>query len=357
MQNNHSAVNHSDEVDLLEILTALWQQKLLIVATTIVVTLLAALYAFLSTPEYESKYYVSPPTVNDVANLNYGRSRGSDLKPFTVEDVYKVFLRGLQSESLRRSFFEQVYLPSLKDDAVQVPHRILYDRFSRSVTIAMVDKDEMGRWSLALQDSSAENSKIWVAQYVNLAGEAAKQELIHNAVKESSILRRNLGLQIDMLRESGKKLRQDSISQLREALAVARASGLQNSVVFTGAGRSELAGNMAGGSAYLRGSKALEAELKNLESRESDDPFTPGLRKLQKEHDFYKGLEAGTYDIAVFRQDGVLDDPVAPVKPKKALILILGVVVGGLLGSIIALIRSFILKRRKGTGLSGTVSP
>ncbi|MNV92851.1 Chain length determinant protein [compost metagenome] len=97
---------------------------------------------------------------------------------------------------------------------------------------------------------------------------------------------------------------------------------------------------------YMRGSKALEAELKNLESRDSEDPFTPGLRNLQKDVDFYKKLESEKFEIAAFRHDGVLDLPVSPVKPKKVLIVFLGIVIGGLLGSSIALLNHFITKRR-----------
>ena len=73
---------------------------------------------------------------------------------------------------------------------------------------------------------------------------------------------------------------------------MAKSSGLENTVVFSGSGSDKLAGSMLEGNSYLRGSKALEAELKNLENRGSDDPFTPGLRKLQKRAGFYKQVEA-----------------------------------------------------------------
>lgn len=158
------------------------------------------------------------------------------------------------------------------------------------MVITAAGKDELGRWYVALQDPSAANSKEWVTRYVDLAAESATQELARNATKEASIVERNLGLQIDMLRASGKRMRDDSLSKLREALAVAKASGLENSVVFAGAEHSGLAGNMEDSFSYLRGSKALAAELKNLESRDSNDPFIPGLRNLQTQYDFYKGL-------------------------------------------------------------------
>lgn len=357
MQSNSLTPDRSDEIDLLEILRSLWQEKLIIVTTAIVVLLIAAAYAFLSKPVFEAKYYISPPSVNDIANLNYGRTERSGLKSYSVDDVYRIFLRNLQSESQLRTFFEQVYLPSLGDKAGETQPSVLYSRMSKAITVAAVNKDEMGRWSVAVQDHSAQNSQAWASRYVELASDAAKQELIRNVTKEASVVERNLGLQIDMLRESGKRMREDTISKLREALAIAKASGLQNSVVFAGGENSGLAGNMADSFSYLRGSKALEAELKNLESRDSNDPFIPGLRELQTQYDFYKWLRGGVYEIAVYRQDGTVDVPLEPVKPKKLLILVLGLGAGIVIGSVFALLRSFIRKNGKDTGLSGTRQP
>lgn len=131
MQSNSFTPDRSDEIDLLEILRTIWQEKLLVVATTVVVLLVAASYAFMSRPIYESKFYISPPTVNDIANLNYGRTQESGLRPYTVDDVYRVFLRNLQSESQLRKFFEQVYVPSLGDKASEMPTAALYNRFAK----------------------------------------------------------------------------------------------------------------------------------------------------------------------------------------------------------------------------------
>lgn len=69
-----------------------------------------------------------------------------------------------------------------------------------------------------------------------------------------------------------------------------------------------------------------------------------------------KGLGV-VYEVAVFRQDGVLDEPLEPVKPKKLLILVLGLGVGLALGVILALLRSFIRNGKKTTPFQELVSP
>jgi chain length determinant protein (polysaccharide antigen chain regulator) len=342
MQNSNGAVNSSAELDFFEIVAAVWKRKWVVISTAVAIGLAATAYAFLTTPVYESKYYIAPPTINDIANLNFGRAEGSDLKPFSVDQVYRTFLRNLQSESQRRVFFESTYLPSLGTRASQSLSGDLYDTFSKGLTIAPVGKEVDGRWSVSLQDSSPERAMQWVDLFVVQVGDSTIRELTLNAKKEASVIGRNLKLEIDTLRESSLRVRQDTISKIREALLIAKSSGLEDTVVFSGSGSDKLAGSMFQDNTYMRGSKALEAELKNLENRQSEDAFTPGLRALQKQADFYKKLEAEKFDIAVYRHDGVLDVPVSPIKPKKIVIVFLGLIIGGLLGCGIALLQHFV---------------
>jgi len=345
MQKSIDSTDASGEVDLFEIVGAVWERKLLVICTTVTIAIIAAAYAFLSTPVYESKYFISPPTINDIANLNYGRADRSELKPFSVDQVYKVFLRNLQSESQRRMFFESTYLPTLESRTPDASNGALYDAFSKRLTVAMVGKEDNGRWSVSFQDTNPERSAQWVGLFVTQVGSSTASELTLNAKKEAAVLGRNLKLEIDTLRESSRRVRQDAISKIREALAVAKSSGLEDTVVFSGNGAEKLAGNMFDDNTYMRGSKALEAELDNLENRQSKDAFTPGLRDLQKQADFYKQVENEKFDIAVYRHDGVLDVPTSPIKPRKILIIFLGLVTGAVLGSALALLQHFVKKR------------
>src|SRR5690606_16429924 len=105
-----------DEIDLFGLIEGLWKQKVLIIVTTVVVTAIAVAYALLAKPVYEAKVFVQPPTQNDISPLNYGRGGNTGLSMLTVKDVYDIYLRNLQSESLRREFFRNVYLPSLPEE-------------------------------------------------------------------------------------------------------------------------------------------------------------------------------------------------------------------------------------------------
>lgn len=101
----------------------------------------------------------------------------------------------------------------------------------------------------------------------------------------------------------------------------------------------QLSAFMDGSLMYMRGSKALKAEIQALESRVSDDPFIPTLRTLQEQQRLFNSLSINPEKVAVFRQDGSVDIPDTPVKPKKALILAIGLMAGGLLGVFLVLVR------------------
>ena len=98
----------SDEIDLFALFQSMWERKLLIALVTSISVVIAASYAFMSKPVYEAKVYLLPPTINEIAEFNYGRTKEAQLTAFTVKDVYGVFLRNLQAESLRRDFYTQI---------------------------------------------------------------------------------------------------------------------------------------------------------------------------------------------------------------------------------------------------------
>jgi chain length determinant protein (polysaccharide antigen chain regulator) len=96
---------------------------------------------------------------------------------------------------------------------------------------------------------------------------------------------------------------------------------------------------MDGALVYMRGSKALEAEISNLRARTSDDPFITDLRSREEALTFYNNLEVKDSVFEVYRQDGGVEAPDRPVKPNKLLIIALGIIGGLFIGVVIAVMR------------------
>lgn len=335
----------SDEIDLIELFRALWSQKWLIVLVTVLVTACAAAYAFLAKPVYQARVAVFPPSLSDIAPFNFVRNAEIGLEPLTTEGVYAVFTRNLQSDEARRSFFYEVYLPSLPEDERNDSQDDLYERFSEDLSIKTPGKDQPDRYELFVERKDPAQAADWARLYLERVARESLQQMRENARSEILVRGRTVQQQIDTLREAARNRRDDRIVRLKEALAVADALKLEDPPVVTGQEAGQLSSIMDGSLMYMRGAKALRAEIQSLETRESDDPFIGELRNLQEKYNLYAGLKIDAERGAVFRQDGSIVTPDEPIKPKKLLILALGVVLGGMLGLFIALVRAMLKKR------------
>ncbi|QIB04309.1 chain-length determining protein [Pseudomonas fluorescens] len=346
MPNNRIETQSANEIDLIALARGLWGQKWLILTVTLLVTAGAATYAYLSKPVYQAQLFIMPPTQNGIAELNYGRGKSTELDPYSIKHVYDVFARNLQGESLRQTFFNEVYLPSLDESQRKGALDRLYERFSRELVIRGPGKDTPDRYSVTVQGGDPVRATEWAKAYVARASEAAESELIKNVTAEAAVRARNLEQRIVGLRETAQRIREDRIQQLREALKIAEAIGLTGPSINSTAAV-DITVETGNKMDYQRGSKALAAEVKALESRVSDDAFISDLRSLQMRYNFYRKLNIDPESISVYRQDGSVEVPQSPIKPRKALILLLGIIAGGLLGGFIALIRFAVVRSKE----------
>ncbi|MDH4607306.1 Wzz/FepE/Etk N-terminal domain-containing protein [Pseudomonas sp. BN102] len=334
-----------NEIDLIELVRSVWKYKIFISVAAFVGGFIAAGYAYLSSPVYEARISFLPPSLSDIAPLSSGRSQ-IGLAPFLVGDVYSVFTRNLESDDSLRRFFKSVYLPSLREqDRDGVSRGKLYSRFLKEFNVVAPDRLRPDRYSLVVQGEDPEQISGWITTYVNqVAGESLEQA-IQDARREVDVAASNLQQQIATLRATAKARRDDRIIQLKESLKVAEAVGLVKPPVLSGQTSDQLNAIMDGSLTYMRGSKALRAELNALQSRVSDDPFISPLRGLEEKYELYASIAAVSPKVRVFRQDGDVVVPDEPIKPKKTLIIALGVVLGGMLGGIFAVAR-VVLRRR-----------
>jgi chain length determinant protein (polysaccharide antigen chain regulator) len=179
----------------------------------------------------------------------------------------------------------------------------------------------------------------WVAQYAQMASDWAKRDLSKDLRADAVSTANNLERQIKGARETARNLREDQIIRLSEALNVAKTIGLDKPPLISNTLVTEVSAGMDGSLTYMRGAKALESEIDNLRKRQSDDPFVKDLRERQETMNFYRDLQLNTEAVQVYRQDGAIEVPDRPIKPKKSLIVMLGTVAGLLLGVCLALYR------------------
>lgn len=367
------------EIDLLELFQSLWQQKLLILLSTVAVAAAALIYALQSPLMYQTKASLLPPRLSDIAPYNLGRTE-SLMVEFKVADVYAVFTRSLSSESLRRDFFNQVFIPSLSEGERDMPRDILWARYSKALTaLAPEPKLRPDNFEVRVESTDPEQAAEWVNLYVKMAADKANKNMQSNVLSEISTRVRAVERRIGVLRKTALQVREDRMARLREALQIANELGASAPQVIAGklgpsapqiianelgasapqmmAGKtytdSELSAFVDGDLMYMRGSKAISAELKALAERKSDDPFIEELRDLRVQLAFLKGIDVDPENVAVFTLDRAAEVPQTPTNPRKIFFLAAGILIGAILGVFMALIRGLVRKYQAAT--SGAV--
>ncbi|KVV02493.1 MULTISPECIES: Wzz/FepE/Etk N-terminal domain-containing protein [unclassified Pseudomonas] len=420
----------SDEIDLFALFQAIWQQKKIIIAATVISGLVALGYVYAITPEYQVTSVLRPAAINELDALN--RSGVYTLPP--SEALLKVGA-SLESYDSRLGFFRdnQELFTQFKR-----PGRTLeqsFEEFNRdSLKLVLPDPKKADSLSafIALElnypkgvdgvqilngfvdyavkaerEQIASDLKVIVNnRLTELKGkidaarssyEMGKEARIAKLQEADNLKRAQLQDELKALRQQLKVVRTDRMAQLTEAIGIAKSLGIQKPTTPSALGDSARMGdssvmrteiNNQQIPLYFMGVEALEAERSALQQRKTDD-FTEGriaqiarelqllqsnrevevLKQRQNEDVFLSGVEPLRAEVVRLGNLSNLDisnlklvsvdrkalEPMRPVKPQKALILALGVLLGAILGVLIVLIRHLLGTRR--AQLSGVGSP
>lgn len=349
------------EVDLIDIIHTLWAWKILILAITLAVTCAAAAYAFFSTPIYQTSVYTLPPPEGNLASYNLASQLTGDairgtvsetatgIPPITPHAAYKVFLRHLGSATIRQQFFDNYYLPAQEDNASEAGRQRAWRQLDKELDIKLPIRDQ-DQASMTLEGTEPKIIAAWADAYVQLAADAAREELLRGLRGEVDIRKRSLEDQIATVRQVAREVRQSHITRLRAALEIAERIGLEkpaDGMPLIAINTQELIHESinSGSLPYLRGSKALRSELHLLEKRENDDAYIPELPNLLKKQALLKNIDLNPAQLSVMMIDQAAIIPEEPIKPKRGLIVLLGVAFGFFLGAFIILFRQLIMQR------------
>lgn len=211
--------------------------------------------------------------------------------------------------------------------------------------------------------------------------EASKEIKIAKLSEADALKRAQLNDELAALRQQLKTRRDNRINQLNEAIRIATSLGITKPTTPSSLGAAQITSqgsvirtevNNQQIPLYFMGSDALEAERKALLARRSDDFTEPRIAEIARElklleHNrqievlnsrenedlFLKDLagwreeaarlramqlDAGSLNLVSIDQRAV--EPSRPIKPRKAMIVALALVLGGMFGIFIALIRS-----------------
>gem|GEM_PF-304174 len=360
---------YEDEINLLDIWRILVKQRKWILIITVLVLSISVAYALLAPKIYKVEAKILPPSSSDMEQLQSvqgayqitgrfrpglhpARSRLQSVQgayQITGQELYNHFLTNLQSLTLRRQFYKKNNLLEIldSDQTQKANSEKVFEKFNKLLKINTPRKGKKFV-TASLEGGNPIQAAKWLNDFIALA-DAHTVESISAAIKISIRLKKeSVEREIKNLRKIAELERLDKQAQLEEGLLIATKLGLKQSVQDT-LNKKPRAGSLLSVTLstveqplYLRGSRALKAELNVLKKRTNDDAFIPGLRNLQKQLMSIKGIKFDTASIHAMRLEQAAYPPDSPIKPKRRLIVALGLMLGLMLGIFVAFIVNFV---------------
>jgi len=326
MSQYHSTQLRDDEIDLGDLIRALWAYKRIILAVTVASAVIAITYALVATKYYTTQSVLRPVAMNVLDELN-----ASGLYELTPEEALQRVAAGISSYEYRLAYFranQGLFGPdAMSDDQTpeQGLNQIIDDfeisrpdanRVDGSVSyvglaytypwgvrgadivnglIAYVIQQE--RVAIALDVEVIIRNRLAKLEQRMAAERAAyqadKQAKVASLSEKNSLKRAELKDELDALRKQLRTRRDDRIAQLSEAIQIANALGIDTPSTpssLSGATHIPSSGNVIRTEVnnqqiplYFMGVKALEAEREVLQKRRSDEFTEPRIAEIRTE--------------------------------------------------------------------------
>lgn len=168
-----------DEIDLRELFKTIWDRRFFVIAFTLVVTVLAAIYAYTKTPIYEAK-----------ALIEIGEYKQNN--PISGTGITKTSLD--DAAILEKNY--QLYFVDMKKN--------VEDRTSEitSITVAKGLKNFLEIKSEAISNDEAKNEILKILTFV----QAEHEKILDDAKKQRELELRNIDLQISDIKSKSVAL-------------------------------------------------------------------------------------------------------------------------------------------------------
>ena len=315
-QNSNSQVSRShdsEQIDLLDLMLQLWREKWMIATFVIVFIALAVGYLFVAKEKWTSSAIIAQPDAAQIVpysnalNILYGTAAPSMLD--------------IQTRAIDR-FNASFSALSQALDNQAVPEKL---------TIEPAVKGQALPLSVTYTSTSAEAAQKQLAQYIQQVDEQTAKELALD-------LKDNIKEQIKTLNDSlqnQEKVAQEQkdlrIKQIAEALKNAEAAKITSPQL-------QQTQDVTQETLFLLGSEGLKSMIDNEASRPL--VFPTAYYQTKRNLLDIQNLNVNPDTIHVYRYVMKPDLPVRRDSPKKAVILVLAVLLGGMIGSGVVLGRN-----------------
>lgn len=370
LSNRVNAVNlpHDDEIDLKELFIALWKGKLTIIACTVVCAVIAVAYALTAKQVWTTEALITPPQVSDFANY---QRMVSDFQPvFDVyqddgtvlvserlddiilpETLFSIYIQQFESRANKKAYIAQNAefqreLSEVKaetqdgtEEEIRDKEAKLYSEWYAKLAVTPVKSSgqEVDQYTLQGQLSTGNDSYEFLNGYINFVAEKARAIAVANVSSVVASKRSEIIQQQTLFTDQARGRLLNERAQAQYALEIATAAGLDTP-------QQNL--NTQDLFAINIGANALAAKVKVLDNLTELSIIEPKLHQLNAKFDLLNTLTIDpNLAFNTFQFIEAPEKPTSRTSPKRPLIAILGVLLGGMLGTAIVLIRYAFAKK------------
>ncbi|ENQ4672332.1 LPS O-antigen chain length determinant protein WzzB [Vibrio cholerae] len=351
----HYAYLANDEIDLKELFSALWQGKWLIIMTTLLFSVAAIGYALTAQEWWSAKATVSQPQLQNVTAYQQAVKRYQPLFDVYQEDgtiivsntldslidpklIFQQFIQTFNANGTKRRFMQTnpTFLTLQKQmlDQTNDPEvmQTLYEEWFERINATTVGKNN-DTFTLSVQSVDKTSSLTLLNEYIQFVNQTLSQHLNDDFVSTLAAKYGELTQQEKNLQQQAQLRLHVELERTQYALNIAEAADIKQPV--QNLGEQEIF-------AINIGSRALKAKVDALKSIKDLSVFEPRLAILQSKLSQFdlETLSAETkWSVNGFFYLDQPEQPLTRDKPKRALIVVLGGLLGGMLGVAMVLVR------------------
>jgi len=229
-------MDESDEISLVDLWRVLVRRKAIILISFLASLLLAFAYLFFAEPMYKANAYLLPPQQREIQGLliNYrGIEEVIEVGQYTSDSVYSVFLDNLNSQRVRREFFDShellKYYAAGESTENTDADRIFVELFNNRLKVQL-DKQSTSFVTVNFTDSDPKLAAQWLNQIIDFANKRTVYQLFSDVKSAIQSEIDQVRFQLDSKLKLAEKRRADRIAALNEALHTAATLGIKDLV-------------------------------------------------------------------------------------------------------------------------------
>ncbi|MGO1309387.1 MAG: LPS O-antigen chain length determinant protein WzzB [Kluyvera intermedia] len=320
-ESNHGTTTRSnpEQIDLIDLVMQLWRDKTTIIASVVVVLILSVVYLFVAKEQWTSTTVISQPDVAQIATYSTALKK---LYPDAAIDVTDIQNRVMGRFSAALSSL------SNQLDNLEEPEKL---------SIEPAIKGREYPIQVSYVGTSAEEAQKTLAQYLQKVDEQIADELhldLNDSIKQQIL---TLSSSLETQETVAEEQRALRLKQIKEALKYAQEANIVKP-------QQQQPQDVTQDTLFLLGSEGLCAMIKNEATR----PLVFPGNYYQTKNNLLdiERIKVDPKTIHAYRYVMKPDLPIRRDSPKRAIVLVLAVLLGGMIGSGIVLGRNALREYR-----------